>query len=441
MFIKIIRFLSKCYILLMLIYPIPAQSQWLRQTNGLPISWLSAWAINACDKNTVILSFTTTEIKIVHTQDAGQNWHELPIPEENIGNIIAISMVDSGHIWLCTACPAKIYFTNNLGANWTIQYFDTTKTDFFNYIEMFNLTDGVAMGDALDCRAGAALILTTSDGGNHWISVNDSAFGGCSGNIWRRIDFVNPKVGYFYASGKPPQKLFKTTDGGHTWKPTFFSDFAFDIKFFDENIGMVSSTKDSVIYRTLDGGLSWELLHPPISDLLGDIEFAPKDASNIWLMDYNHVFFSNDTGKTWTEQFFIPGFAGQDLIFIDSQNGWLLGNGGLYHTANAGMVVSVEASQQASETFRLEQNYPNPFNSETTMRFQLSHPAKVTLKIYNILGNEILILLNQRYYNPGEHSIRWDGTDKNGKPVQSGVYLYQIETDGYSQIRKLTLLR
>ncbi len=95
---------------------------------------------------------------------------------------------------------------------------------------------------------------------------------------------------------------------------------------------------------------------------------------------------------------------------------------------------------QIPEHFALEQNYPNPFNPETEIRFQLPEASHVVMKIFNTLGNEIRMLANVPY-QAGYHRVRWDGKDKNGNPVASSVYFYQLQAGSFSQIKKMSLLR
>ena len=92
------------------------------------------------------------------------------------------------------------------------------------------------------------------------------------------------------------------------------------------------------------------------------------------------------------------------------------------------------------EEFALRQNYPNPFNPETTIRFDLPEALHVSLVIYDITGREIAKLVDKN--KPiGYHSIIWDGQDKHGNQVSSGVYLYRIQVGNYIQTKKMVLLR
>ena len=91
-------------------------------------------------------------------------------------------------------------------------------------------------------------------------------------------------------------------------------------------------------------------------------------------------------------------------------------------------------------TWRLYQNFPNPFNPETKIRFQLPENSQIELRIFNTLGQEIRTLINTKY-EAGSYEVRWDGKDKNGNYVSSGVYLYQLKARNFGQVQKMLLLR
>ncbi|HYQ56636.1 MAG TPA: T9SS type A sorting domain-containing protein, partial [Draconibacterium sp.] len=85
--------------------------------------------------------------------------------------------------------------------------------------------------------------------------------------------------------------------------------------------------------------------------------------------------------------------------------------------------------------------YPNPFNSSATIQFAISDPADIQIVIYNLFGQQVQTITNQRY-NEGIHKIMWSGDDINGSPATSGVYLCRFIKDGQvSQVKKLILKR
>ena len=91
-------------------------------------------------------------------------------------------------------------------------------------------------------------------------------------------------------------------------------------------------------------------------------------------------------------------------------------------------------------TFALHQNYPNPFNPITSLRYDLPEQAQVTLTVYDMLGREVTQLVNTTQ-EAGYKSVQWNATDKQGKPVSAGVYLYQIRAGEFVQTKKMVLLK
>ncbi|HTY37155.1 MAG TPA: T9SS type A sorting domain-containing protein, partial [Bacteroidota bacterium] len=83
----------------------------------------------------------------------------------------------------------------------------------------------------------------------------------------------------------------------------------------------------------------------------------------------------------------------------------------------------------------LEQNYPNPFNPSTFIEFSLPHATNVTLKIYNILGQEVATLVDE-YCAAGNYKVRFDASK-----LTSGVYVYRLKADSFVGEKKLLLLR
>lgn len=88
---------------------------------------------------------------------------------------------------------------------------------------------------------------------------------------------------------------------------------------------------------------------------------------------------------------------------------------------------------------QLHQNYPNPFNGQTNIRFQINKFSTVTIKVYNILGQIVVTLINEEKA-PGMYSIKWDGKNSNGMKVNSGVYFIKLNAENYVAVRKAALL-
>ncbi len=90
--------------------------------------------------------------------------------------------------------------------------------------------------------------------------------------------------------------------------------------------------------------------------------------------------------------------------------------------------------------FALENNYPNPFNPTTTIRYAVPAGSKVTLRVYNILGQEVRSLVNG-FRDVGRYEVMWDGRNNGGNQVSSGVYLYRMEAGKFIQTKKMLFVK
>lgn len=88
----------------------------------------------------------------------------------------------------------------------------------------------------------------------------------------------------------------------------------------------------------------------------------------------------------------------------------------------------------------LEQNYPNPFNMDTEIIYQLAQDGLVTVMIYNSVGRQIRLLVNQ-HQTAGKYAARWDGKDDLGNDIPSGVYIYRINSKYFSDAKKMILIK
>ncbi len=192
---------------------------------------------------------------------------------------------------------------------------------------------------------------------------------------------------------------------------------------------------DYVIVEGTSDGYNWEPLAPGY-----DCRSNSK-----WLAAWNSGSNGDSTMFVHHTLNLLNTFsAGQKILirfrlFADAGThgwGWAIDN--LSIQPNATGVAS--DNNVLPKNFALSQNYPNPFNPTTTINFQLPSSEKVTLDVYNTLGQKVKTLVND-FRNAGYYHIVWDGKNRAGREVASGIYLYRIEAGNFVETKKMILLK
>jgi len=119
---------------------------------------------------------------------------------------------------------------------------------------------------------------------------------------------------------------------------------------------------------------------------------------------------------------------------------WINSTETFYGYEGLELVLDTESETAIPDKFVLAQNYPNPFNPNTNIDFSLSEESDVKLSIYDLSGKLIKEIVNAPM-QIGRYSILWNGTDTNGNKAGAGVYLYKLQTDNFSQTKKMILLK
>jgi hypothetical protein len=147
--------------------------------------------------------------------------------------------------------------------------------------------------------------------------------------------------------------------------------------------------------------------------------------------------------KTFTYSFDIPSpldAANCELVaFIQSDQDRQILQGAKIGITELNSTTELASGPETPSEFRLSQNYPNPFNSQTSIEFN-SGAGVVSLTVYDITGSLVKTIF-QGPLDPGPHSMIWDGKDRHGRPVSSGIYYYRVAGPDRSLVRKMTLLK
>ena len=195
----------------------------------------------------------------------------------------------------------------------------------------------------------------------------------------------------------------------------------FSLKYFNrfgDNLDVWVSTGDSVVALG-------DTTFTQFDTLITTISFSGS-GNNEWtfytfaLTDF--VEAGSDVFVGFRERVINTSAAG-DALFLDQ-------------VSIAPLVTSVADLAKIPAEFELAQNYPNPFNPATNIAFTLTRPAVVTLKVYNLLGQAVAILAENERYPQGQHTLTFDGAT-----LPNGIYYYRIESGGFKDVKKMTLLK
>jgi photosystem II stability/assembly factor-like uncharacterized protein len=337
------------------------------------------------------------KIFLMKTIDGGQSWKKILLPFNNYRYIADMMFVDTQKGWLIISNnwtnESAIIKTFDGGETWQIKY--STPNEI---IEIFALNDSLAYFVKNPWSISSS-IFKTSDGGDTW-----NEFYANAGSRFRSIFFIDPDYDWISGSDSLGGLILRTADGGETWQKIKIEGSELrSIQFLDRNNGFLigSYSIQGCIWQTEDGGISWQ-----------------------------SSFFNN-----WEE---ILG-----IKFSNSTIGWVFGHAGAllkYEGPPVINIINSPSSDLKMEKFSLSQNYPNPFNPVTTITYNLTRNSIVVLSIYNTLGQKIRTLVNT-YQPTGDYQVVWDGRDNHGQPVPSGVYIYRLQVENFSDSRKMMLIR
>ena len=101
----------------------------------------------------------------------------------------------------------------------------------------------------------------------------------------------------------------------------------------------------------------------------------------------------------------------------------------------------VDAPEDAPSMSKLIGNFPNPFNPKTEIRFNLNASSSVSIEVFDLQGRKVTDLTEGKTFGAGTHRVEWNGTDSNGQPVASGMYFYRMDSDEYSETKKMMLVK
>ncbi len=339
--------------------------------------------------------------------------------------------------------------TSDGGSSWVIQD-SSNQGMYFASVRFVDPFNGWAVGaPSYPSHDSIGAICRTTNGGSTWVAVNNP-------NIANPNDifFVDAQRGYAVGySGA----IIRSTDGGVTWNEVARALVSYPtgpmkeplrkIFFVDRDhgwaVGGITGVETKM--RTSDGGLTW---------LTDNISMGGSSLHGVWFTDVNNgwtvgggvgglvIKRTSDGGVTWTKQP-VPWTNGYfyGVCMTGANEGWVVGDfGRILKTSNGGVTSVGEGETNIPREFTLNQNYPNPFNPSTAISYQLPALSVVTLKVFDILGREVIALVDG-VVEPGEYTVVWDGRNSRGDQQSSGIYFYTLSTSERSITKTMVLVK
>ena len=374
---------------------------------------------------------------VIKSIDSGKTWQAIPTPVTyNLNDLFVFN--DST---LCVVGDfGTMLFSFDGGVNWYGSSSFLTSEDYLSI--SYSETKGVCGG-----RSQTILYGIFEGTSMTWVVYQTGFFGGGFYGAY----MLSPQFGFVAGENSIFQPLFgKTTDSGLNWNFTAFylnnnEGRATGVDFTDNNTGYISASVwngQGAIAKTTDSGSNW--FSTLFANPLWDLDFPISGASQVGYAvgGEGTILKTYDAGSNWFQKQSGTTLKLNKVYFLDLDFGFAVGeNGIILRTTNGGeLITSLENKSITLRTFELFQNYPNPFNPSTKIKFEIPGQARndntlVTLKVYDILGNEIATLVNE-YKPAGEYEVEFDG-----KVLPSGIYFYQIKCSNFIETKKMSLLK
>jgi hypothetical protein len=230
--------------------------------------------------------------------------------------------------------------------------------------------------------------------------------------------------------------VFLSTNNGSNWTAAsngLTTRYVISLALHDSNV--FAGTFGGGIFHSTDLGASWTAVNHDLTE--NDVRALVADATNLFAGTFwGGVYLSSNNGSSWTAV--NSGLTSNHVYALALSNAHLFAgtDGGVWRRPLSEMITSVQsASNELPEYYTLEQNYPNPFNPLTVIRYQLPVNSYVTLKVYNVLGQEVAVLVD------GMQDAGFKSVEFEASRVGSGVYFYKLVAGEYVDVKRMAVIK
>jgi photosystem II stability/assembly factor-like uncharacterized protein len=385
------------------------------------------------------------------------------------------------HAWL--ASDIGLLRSDDGGVTWNLNF---GEGENMTVVEAVN--DNFIIAGSTDYET--QLLYRSTDGGTTWTTI--ASFPDTEMHALE-IQMINEDTGYIFSTlcigiascNSPERGVWRTTDQGTTWQAYEFPPSAGYIRamhFINANEGWLvqggnpSSVYPTLLYHTTDGSVTWNIIYQnPDLNWITDVFF--NDTQHGWMIAHSQsgamkdIYETFDGGVTWSSGYNLPG-SGENvkLFFIDALHGFFLKNGFIYETNDGGVIwqTSYESKIALTEIeyagngntlaagyygFLIEgvnslavnvpptstpndlnmKIYPNPVASTATIKFTLSQPSQVTIRLFSLDEKNVMPIADGNY-SEGNHQLQF-----SRKNLAAGIYFLQLKTQSLALIEKIVI--
>ncbi len=439
--LSLFNFIQLALLILGIIIPKISNAQWMRKDTlftepgcQVPVHYPAIGSITSPD--TAYYYFNNNQCspsggsnvhyKLFRTTNAFQDWHLIGTEMYSQMSCVDFVNTNTGFIGKNVFGFNRLMKTTDAGNTWITldSLWQNANSPYYN-IFMFNADSGYTVSyDGILKRINGTQVQTIST--NTGVPV-----------YYPKILFTPDNKGFMWSytstnSTFADPQLHRSLDNGITWNAVLtdtIGDF-YNLKFADNNIGYLTSWKG--IYKTIDGGASWNLL-PNFNTYTFCLSVV--DSNIVYVSSYDSIFRTTDGGINWQYQPLPTNTISmyrspKSIQMLDSQNGYIIALNGLYNelytTTNGGALQSIPQMISGTE-YPVAQ--PNPADNISRIIFPSTYLGKkISINLFNITGKVIASIKQSSCENPVDIDLR---------ALPSGLYLVQLASEGNTSIIKI----
>ncbi len=398
--------------------------------------WVTSTDIHGNESGNSESVIVVLTIQQVVAQLAGWNWFSINVEMEDMSLNTVLASLGSNGIIIKNQTGFATYYDGfgwyglnefEVTSMYMLQMSNDATLSFIGYPVELSLTSiGLMSGwnwiGYLPQQTNDLNIALSSIGANGIIIKNQTGFATYyDGFGWYGLAVMEPGIGYMLEMSEPAELLYPVPNG--------LVRIDRDIEGFNWSVNQHQYEHNMTLTATFEETSEFDELSAFVGDEVRGVSkatyFPLTDSYTINLMIY---------GNNGDEVRFVAYRSGQEIDFLNK----------VEFEINANLGNDIEPvlfkTDPVPLTFGLSQNYPNPFNPTTVISYQLVDNSDVRIDVFNIQGQLVSTLVNEQL-GVGYHQVQWDGTNLYGEPVASGVYVYTINADGFSSVKKMLLMK